>query len=337
MLDAVMTTLGNIVDSAFGPSSWVHPIYLLAMLPMGYFVYLRRRPEMGFWSWFLPKDILQHPSHWVNFQLFAVNVFVKLSGIVNLTTIRVLVFAGVFSLLGGEITARTPDTLSLWWMTLIIFVSGDFSAYLAHRMSHQIKLIWAFHAVHHSVEVLTPLAVYRTHPFAQFISRSVASIISGIVLAFALAYVAPSTSLIEVAGVSVLFYIFNILGAIFRHSHIWISFGPMIGRIVVSPAFHQIHHSTDPKHWDKNYGNMLAIWDWMFGSMYLPEKEETLEFGLSYPDGSRIAQPHPTLAKALWVPFRDTFHYFDSGRDPAFPERSPQEVKTQERQKIATG
>jgi len=61
----------------------------------------------------------------------------------------------------------------------------------------------------------------------------------------------------------------------------------------------------------------------MFGSMYLPRKEEALEFGLSFPDGARIPQPHPTLAAALWVPFRDSFRYFDAGTDPAFPERKP--------------
>lgn len=325
MLDAVMTTLSALYDAAFGTSSWLHPIYLLSMLPMGYFIYLRRRSDTGFWAWFLPRDILQHPSHWVNLQLFIVYIFVKISGIINLTVIRGLAFAGVFGLLGGEITSRTPDMLSLWWVTLIFFISTDFTAYIVHRLMHEIKLIWAFHAVHHSVEVLTPLAVYRTHPFGQFINGAFYSTLSGIVLAFSLVFVAPTASLVEIAGVSALFYAFNILGANFRHSHIWISFGPILGRIIVSPAFHQIHHSTDPKHWDKNYGNILAIWDWMFGTMYLPEKEEALEFGLSYPDGTRIEQPHPTLAKALWVPFRDTFHYFDSGRDPAFPPRQTED------------
>ena len=66
---------------------------------------------------------------------------------------------------------------------------------------------------------------------------------------------------------------------------------------------------------------MLSVWDWMFGTMYLPKEEEILQFGLSYPDGNRIPQPHPTFAKALWVPFRDSFHYFHSGRDPAYPEQ----------------
>ena len=321
MFDAIMSSAGELLSAAFGPSSWVHPIYVLAMLPIGYFIYLRRRPEAGFWSWFLPREIMFHPSHLVTFQLFCVNVGLKLTGVFNMAVVKVLVFALVFGLLGGELTQRDPTMISLWWMTLIFFLSTDFSAYCVHRLFHEVKLIWAFHAVHHSVEVLTPLAVYRTHPISQFINGTFHAMISGTVLAFVFAFIAPSVSLIEIAGVSVLFYLFNILGASFRHSHIWISFGPILGRFVVSPAFHQIHHSTDFKHWNKNYGNMLSVWDWMFGTMYLPKEEEILQFGLSYPDGNRIPQPHPTFAKALWVPFRDSFHYFHSGRDPAYPEQ----------------
>jgi len=45
---------------------------------------------------------------------------------------------------------------------------------------------------------------------------------------------------------------------------------------------HQIHHSNNPLHWDKNYGVALAIWDQIFGSYYRPHKEEasSLSFGL---------------------------------------------------------
>jgi sterol desaturase/sphingolipid hydroxylase (fatty acid hydroxylase superfamily) len=67
-----------------------------------------------------------------------------------------------------------------------------------------------------------------------------------------------------------------------QHTHMWISFRGMLGRIFVSPAHHQVHHSSNPKHFDKNFGSCLALWDWMFGTLYVPEKErEKLNFGFA--------------------------------------------------------
>jgi len=57
----------------------------------------------------------------------------------------------------------------------------------------------------------------------------------------------------------------------------WIAFRGMLGRIFVSPAHHQVHHSANPKHFNKNFGSCLALWDWMFGTLYVPE--EPLTFG----------------------------------------------------------
>jgi sterol desaturase/sphingolipid hydroxylase (fatty acid hydroxylase superfamily) len=58
-----------------------------------------------------------------------------------------------------------------------------------------------------------------------------------------------------------------------QHSHMWIAFRGVLGRIFVSPAHHQVHHSANPKHFNKNFGSCLALWDWMFGTLYVPEKK----------------------------------------------------------------
>lgn len=50
----------------------------------------------------------------------------------------------------------------------------------------------------------------------------------------------------------------------------------------MSPAAHQIHHSTNPKHFDKNFGGAFAFWDWMFGTLHVPhDKREVHEVGLT--------------------------------------------------------
>jgi sterol desaturase/sphingolipid hydroxylase (fatty acid hydroxylase superfamily) len=66
-----------------------------------------------------------------------------------------------------------------------------------------------------------------------------------------------------------------------QHSHMWISFRGLLGRVFISPAHHQVHHSTNPAHFNRNFGSCLALWDWMFGTLYVPAKErEHLSFGV---------------------------------------------------------
>ncbi|MDC0136437.1 sterol desaturase family protein [Sulfitobacter sp.] len=99
---------------------------------------------------------------------------------------------------------------------------------------------------------------------------------------------------------------FNALGANFRHSHIWISYGPVLEHILISPAQHQVHHSVATKHHDKNYGSIFAIWDWIFGTLYVPKTVETLTFGVSDGTGKPMEQPYPTLMAAMVLPFKES-------------------------------
>jgi sterol desaturase/sphingolipid hydroxylase (fatty acid hydroxylase superfamily) len=66
-----------------------------------------------------------------------------------------------------------------------------------------------------------------------------------------------------------------------QHTHLWIAFTGLAGRIFLSPAHHQIHHSNNPAHFDKNLGSCLAVWDWLFGTLHVPAKEpEPITFGV---------------------------------------------------------
>jgi len=68
--------------------------------------------------------------------------------------------------------------------------------------------------------------------------------------------------------------------------------------VLQSPAHHQIHHSTDPKHFNKNLGLGLSIWDWAFRTLYIPTRREALEFGLG-----EESREHDGVLKVLWLPF----------------------------------
>jgi hypothetical protein len=62
--------------------------------------------------------------------------------------------------------------------------------------------------------------------------------------------------------------------------HVFASFSGPISYVIQGPAHHQIHHSTKAAHVGKNLGFTLALWDWLFGTLYLPREREKLEFGV---------------------------------------------------------
>ena len=94
-----------------------------------------------------------------------------------------------------------------------------------------------------------------------------------------------------------------------HHSHVWIAFQGWLGRLFISPAAHQIHHSADPIHFDKNFGSCLAIFDWLFGTLHMPAKHrEHLTFGV--PDGSK--DPH-SLTQSFFTPFIKSAEHIYAG------------------------
>ena len=78
-----------------------------------------------------------------------------------------------------------------------------------------------------------------------------------------------------------------------NHSHVPLSYG-WFDRVWVGPLFHHVHHSADLKHRDKNFGGGVPVWDWLFGTMYLPDPHEALRLGLN-DDEIGDANPHNTV------------------------------------------
>ena len=157
----------------------------------------------------------------------------------------------------------------------------DLSKYIVHRCMHRWQFLWAFHKVHHSAETMTPITVYRVHPEESIIYGLRGSIVIGAVIGiFAYCFGIDNFSLATLLGVNLFSFIFNVAGANLRHSHIEIAYWPWLEKIFISPAQHQLHHSIENKHFNKNYGAMLAVWDWLFGSLHFSETGEKLKFGL---------------------------------------------------------
>lgn len=290
-------------------------VYLLAFVALGIVareVYYRSGGERreSWFSFIFPRDMYTHPSAILDYKLMLFNRIVGpatfISDIVfkgvSVSFIALFVQDGLHTLAGS---AHSDHELGFFMGCAVIVcltLARDLSTYITHALHHRWPLLWAFHKVHHSAEVLTPVTVYRKHPVYNLFSSLTDFAVVGPAQGVVLFLFGATPDPILLFGTNVIFSMFHLLGANLRHSHIWLSFGPILGRIIISPAQHQIHHSKARHHWDRNYGEVFALWDWLFGTLYLPGKErEVIEFGVAGED----TQAHPTLYAAYIQPFRD--------------------------------
>jgi sterol desaturase/sphingolipid hydroxylase (fatty acid hydroxylase superfamily) len=212
---------------------------------------------------------------------------------------------------------RPSSSLSTPEATLITFLFAmliaDLVVFLSHYLMQAVPSLWHFHQVHHSAEVLTPITVYRIHPVEDAVNGILSAAVSALVASTYTVLSNQDVSPFALFGVDIISLSFFLFGNALRHSHIWLSYGPWLSWIFISPAQHQIHHSIDPKHWNKNYGYMFAIWDACIGTLYIPHCYEPLRYGL--PDVDRA--DFSSVPKLYFLPFLKAFH----GLMPAYRQR----------------
>ncbi len=169
---------------------------------------------------------------------------------------------------------------------LCFFVAEDASRFGLHLAMHRCPWLWRFHRVHHGARTLTPLTLFRQHPVEQVLYYVRGTLVFGIVSGTFVWLFGRRLTTFDILGVDLLGFLFNAAGANLRHSHVWLSFGPL-ERWFVSPAQHQLHHSRD--HGNVNLGSYLAVWDRCLGTWAPAGQRRRLRFGLGERDGSPVA------------------------------------------------
>ena len=250
----------------------------------------------------LPKWLVTHPSSQMDVRIFLINhalIFFSLFAAI----LTPYVFAESFTALVNA-TGLTETSQSAGWgerlaFTIMMVLAWDFAGTYAHYLKHRIPMFWEFHKVHHSADVMTPLTAMRRHPMETVLSVFVSGVVIGGSIAVWHLLVGHGVSIITIFGAWSGIYIWRLLGYNLRHSHIWVSYGDTWNRILVSPAQHQIHHSRDPKHHDTNFGHIFSIWDHLLGTLYLPQENERVKFGIDTED----AEDFKTLQGVYLSPF----------------------------------
>tara|TARA_Y100001936_G_scaffold130915_1_gene128002 strand:- start:873 stop:1712 length:840 start_codon:yes stop_codon:yes gene_type:complete len=154
------------------------------------------------------------------------------------------------------------NQIPIWALWIITFISIDLVFYVYHRMSHRIRFLWAIHLSHHSSEEMNFAVSFRQAWFGP---------ISKIPFFMILPLLGFDPTIIAVAGV------ISTLWGIVGHTQVIGKLGPL-ELIFNTPSHHRVHHGSNKQYIDKNYGNLLIIWDRMFGT-FEPEGEE-VKFGL---------------------------------------------------------
>ena len=163
-------------------------------------------------------------------------------------------------------------TAPIWLELLISIVVLDFIAqYGVHYLLHHVKWMWRLHIVHHSDKNVDATTGTRHHPL-DFIIRESFALVAVVIM-----------------GMPIAFYVFyrilSVLFTYFTHANIslpiWLDKG--LSYLIVTPNMHKFHHHFQLPWTDSNYGNMLSIWDRIFGT-FVYENPNDIIYGLDISD-----------------------------------------------------
>jgi sterol desaturase/sphingolipid hydroxylase (fatty acid hydroxylase superfamily) len=167
-----------------------------------------------------------------------------------------------------------------------IFVGRDVAYYWIHRAEHRVRILWASHMIHHSLERFTFTSAVRL-PWMEAIYKPVLALWVPLLGFHPVAYAAMG-ALVLMAGQ-------------LQHTEL-ARRSPLLDLVFVTPSAHRVHHGSNPEYLDKNFGSMLIVWDRLFGTY----AAETVPVRYGLAGGKRVTTPvqaltggYPALLRAV--------------------------------------
>lgn len=213
-----------------------------------------------------------------NLALVAINSVI-LASLLAFMTDGLKAHLGLFPAL-ADLWTGLPQLLLL----VLALLVDEFTVYWRHRAEHS-PLLWPIHATHHSDEAVTWLTLLRKHPLSHVFGNLVDSI-PLMLLGFPVWAVAASSLIRTWWGY-------------FIHADLPWTLGP-VGKVLISPAAHRLHHIDDEVLKDRNFGGFVSLWDRLFGTFDEASHHLGCKTGIS--GGSRslsgeLARPFEALAR----------------------------------------
>lgn len=155
-----------------------------------------------------------------------------------------------------------PNT---WYVWVALILATDFVWYWYHRLGHEVNIFWAAHIVHHQSEEFNFTAAARITTLQAIVRTAFWCL-----LPLAGFHPAMVITMLLIHGAYSFFTHTQAIGRIK-----WLEY------VLITPSLHGVHHASDEKYLDKNYGDIFVFWDKMFGTFQV--EEEHPKYGLTHP------------------------------------------------------
>lgn len=219
---------------------------------------------------------------WVVYLAITVIVFAFFSTLWGSLGIKPLLSVDMRWLTGSE----SVIVKAIGWVVAVMFglLTGEFFYYWFHRLQHTVPFFWRFHEVHHSLQEMS--AWNSNHHFTEEIFR-----IPFVVIPLSLLFHTESGYVPALIGL-----VLGLQGQ-YAHSNTKLHLGP-VRYLIADNQYHRLHHSIEPKHYDRNFGSGTPVWDVLFRTAVFPKKGEWPATGVT-----GVSEP-TTLRDFLLMPFR---------------------------------
>lgn len=159
-------------------------------------------------------------------------------------------------------------SVSQWWSVLLLFLGIEFFYYWHHRAAHQIRWLWATHAVHHSPQYFNLSAAYRLG-WTGWLSGNYLFFLPLCWLGFEPIAITTGLAL-------------NLIYQFWIHTELIPQLG-WLEWVLNTPSHHRVHHASNPEYIDRNYGGVLIVFDRLLGTYAEERRHLPLNYGLTHP------------------------------------------------------
>jgi len=266
------------------PEKRIYILYLLSSLVLAFYVYYSKtNKKESFLKFIFNKKVWWNKSSIIDYLFFFFNSLIKILFIapyVYFSFVLAFYTTDILEQSFGFYQNNYSQIIIIIGYTLSLTIVNDFFSYILHYLMHHNKILWEFHKIHHSATTLNPITQYRIHPVELIINNLRSIFIFGIITGIFNYLSSEEINKLLFLGVNIFSFLFYLFGANLRHSHVKLSYPKFLERIFISPYQHQIHHSINEKHYNKNMGSKLAIWDWIFGTLVYSGKTKSIRYGI---------------------------------------------------------
>lgn len=196
----------------------------------------------------------------VNFLIYVFNRFVG----------RFIAIAMVTLIIGWLQPYAPFQTQMTWYWFIYGYIVWEFGHFLYHYWGHKVRLFWCLHSTHHAPENMN-LSVTHAHffleaPYADIIRTTVCILLG-----------------VEPAMLFIIMFIDGTYGAFIHVGENIMKDGRLgfLGRFILAPSHHRVHHARNPLYMDTNFCNLLNIWDKVFGTYQNEQHDIDIEYGIT--------------------------------------------------------